>query len=432
MDAELDVVASFAKTLVSRLYQQSLLDKHGEELADDDLQRASLLGLFVSNWFGGSDRSNLTMKIRKVWSSSNYRKPFVCTCRTRNGVNGSSSKQNLSMAESFNFIDLCKKPLCIIKQARNSNIVSIGTLRWGVCWHRAVLMKSMLNRYITAKNEENKKPKERRPFLAFECHDLFDADKWRQQIMREIGRKVADIQNEGLVEESAPVLVTARLDAEERRNNSRLREEQDAAYRAALEADQLHLWTRNFPLALCRVCAAGEGGYWKITGSSSKIYSKDGNVGYKKPFSFYRERAGHDEKTDWIMHEYYNVDQEWCEIEDTILLALHSHKAPQVCHLLQSWKFNTFHLLLPPLSFALRLRIALGLAKGILYLHNEADPPIFHRDIKAKEHTCWTPFNAKVADFGLSRLAPVPDVEGTIPGHVSTVVKGTPISMSIR
>ncbi|KAF4351092.1 hypothetical protein F8388_013197 [Cannabis sativa] len=38
--------------------------------------------------------------------------------------------------------------------------------------------------------------------------------------------------------ECAPVLVTARLDAEERRSNIRLREEQDAAYRAALEADQ--------------------------------------------------------------------------------------------------------------------------------------------------------------------------------------------------
>ncbi|XP_020237227.1 plant UBX domain-containing protein 10 [Cajanus cajan] len=41
-----------------------------------------------------------------------------------------------------------------------------------------------------------------------------------------------------VLEESSPVLVTARLDAEERRNNMRLREEQDAAYRAALEADQ--------------------------------------------------------------------------------------------------------------------------------------------------------------------------------------------------
>ncbi|KAL7167793.1 hypothetical protein ACSBR2_038284 [Camellia fascicularis] len=41
-----------------------------------------------------------------------------------------------------------------------------------------------------------------------------------------------------VLEESAPVLVAARLDAEERRTNVRLREEQDAAYRAALEADQ--------------------------------------------------------------------------------------------------------------------------------------------------------------------------------------------------
>ncbi|KAF9618206.1 hypothetical protein IFM89_000675 [Coptis chinensis] len=104
----------------------------------------------------------------------------------------------------------------------------------------------------------------------------------------------------------------------------------------------------------------------------------------------------------------------------------HALQAPQVCHLLQSWKFNTFHLLLPPLGFALRLRIALGSAKGILYLHNEADPPIFHRDIKASNILLDSRFNAKVADFGLSRLAPVPDIEGTIPGHVSTVVKGTP------
>ncbi|KAK2978663.1 hypothetical protein RJ640_019120 [Escallonia rubra] len=41
-----------------------------------------------------------------------------------------------------------------------------------------------------------------------------------------------------VLEESAPVLVSARLDAEERRTNMRLREEQDAAYQAALEADQ--------------------------------------------------------------------------------------------------------------------------------------------------------------------------------------------------
>ncbi|KAL2931731.1 Pre-mRNA-splicing factor ISY1-like protein [Bienertia sinuspersici] len=50
------------------------------------------------------------------------------------------------------------------------------------------------------KQDEKKKPKDRRPYLASECRDLAEADKWRQQIMREIGRKVAEIQNEGLGE----------------------------------------------------------------------------------------------------------------------------------------------------------------------------------------------------------------------------------------
>ena len=80
-----------------------------------------------------------------------------------------------------------------------------------------------------------------------------------------------------------------------------------------------------------------------------------------------------------------------------------------------------------PLSFAMRLTIALGSAKGILYLHTEADPPIFHRDIKASNILLDSKYTAKVADFGLSRLAPIPDIEGAVPAHVYTVVKGTPV-----
>ncbi|XP_017429595.2 probable LRR receptor-like serine/threonine-protein kinase At1g06840 isoform X1 [Vigna angularis] len=79
-----------------------------------------------------------------------------------------------------------------------------------------------------------------------------------------------------------------------------------------------------------------------------------------------------------------------------------------------------------PLSFSMRLKIALGSAKGLLYLHTEVDPPIFHRDVKATNILLDSKFTAKVADFGLSRLAPVQDTEGNVPGHVSTVVMGTP------
>ncbi|OAY67157.1 Pre-mRNA-splicing factor ISY [Ananas comosus] len=60
--------------------------------------------------------------------------------------------------------------------------------------------QSMLNRFIAMKQEEKRKPKERRPYLASECRDLAEADRWRSEILREIGAKVAEIQNEGLGE----------------------------------------------------------------------------------------------------------------------------------------------------------------------------------------------------------------------------------------
>ncbi|TYI93288.1 hypothetical protein E1A91_D02G127000v1 [Gossypium mustelinum] len=78
------------------------------------------------------------------------------------------------------------------------------------------------------------------------------------------------------------------------------------------------------------------------------------------------------------------------------------------------------------LNFGMRLRIALGSAKGILYLHTEAHPLVFHRDIKASNILLDSKLNAKVADFGLSRLAPALEDEGAVPDHVSTVVRGTP------
>lgn len=82
------------------------------------------------------------------------------------------------------------------------------------------------------------------------------------------------------------------------------------------------------------------------------------------------------------------------------------------------------------LNFETRLSIALDSAKGILYLHTEADPPVFHRDIKASNILLDSKLTAKVADFGLSLLAPVMDDDGYLPNHVSTVVKGTPVSLT--
>ncbi|KAL9994667.1 putative protein kinase RLK-Pelle-LRR-VIII-1 family [Helianthus debilis subsp. tardiflorus] len=78
------------------------------------------------------------------------------------------------------------------------------------------------------------------------------------------------------------------------------------------------------------------------------------------------------------------------------------------------------------LSFRMRLQVALDAAKGILYLHTEANPPIFHRDIKSSNILLDSNFVGKVADFGLSRLAPNLDDNGAGPNYVSTLVRGTP------
>jgi pre-mRNA-splicing factor ISY1 len=64
----------------------------------------------------------------------------------------------------------------------------------------------MLNRFLASRESAQaedggtKKPT-RRPRLAAECTDLYEAEGWRNQMLRDIGRKVMEIQNEGLGEE---------------------------------------------------------------------------------------------------------------------------------------------------------------------------------------------------------------------------------------
>lgn len=53
-----------------------------------------------------------------------------------------------------------------------------------------------------------------------------------------------------------------------------------------------------------------------------------------------------------------------------------------------------------------RLKICLGVARGLHYLHALAQPRIIHRDIKASNVLLDKDFEAKIADFGLALLFP--------------------------
>ncbi|GLT80003.1 hypothetical protein SLA2020_514660 [Shorea laevis] len=74
---------------------------------------------------------------------------------------------------------------------------------------------------------------------------------------------------------------------------------------------------------------------------------------------------------------------------------------------------------LPVMDFSTRLRIALGAAKGLAYLHEDCHPRIIHRDIKSANILLDNKFEAMVADFGLAKLS------SDNYTHVSTRVMGT-------
>ncbi|GLT38033.1 hypothetical protein SLA2020_123040 [Shorea laevis] len=71
------------------------------------------------------------------------------------------------------------------------------------------------------------------------------------------------------------------------------------------------------------------------------------------------------------------------------------------------------------LDWPTRLKICLGIARGLAYLHEESRLKIVHRDIKATNVLLDRALNAKISDFGLAKLD---EEENT---HISTRIAGT-------
>ncbi|WVZ59055.1 hypothetical protein U9M48_009259 [Paspalum notatum var. saurae] len=71
----------------------------------------------------------------------------------------------------------------------------------------------------------------------------------------------------------------------------------------------------------------------------------------------------------------------------------------------------------PPLPWAARMRIALGAARGLAFLHGR---DVIYRDLKTSNILLDAGFTAKLSDFGLAKDGPVGEAS-----HVSTRVMGT-------
>ncbi|KAF3774495.1 putative LRR receptor-like serine/threonine-protein kinase [Nymphaea thermarum] len=70
-------------------------------------------------------------------------------------------------------------------------------------------------------------------------------------------------------------------------------------------------------------------------------------------------------------------------------------------------------------SWTVRCNICLGVARGLAFLHEQVEPHIVHRDIKASNILVDKNLNPKISDFGFAKLFP-DDIT-----HISTRVAGT-------
>ncbi|XP_057795349.1 probable serine/threonine-protein kinase PBL23 [Salvia miltiorrhiza] len=72
------------------------------------------------------------------------------------------------------------------------------------------------------------------------------------------------------------------------------------------------------------------------------------------------------------------------------------------------------------LDWNTRMKIAQGAARGLEYLHEQANPPVIYRDFKASNILLDSSFNPRLSDFGLAKLGLISD-----DNHVTTRVMGT-------
>jgi hypothetical protein len=92
----------------------------------------------------------------------------------------------------------------------------------------------------------------------------------------------------------------------------------ERAERCRIDASQQTDWyffshkDKKYPTGT-RTNRATAAGFWKATGRDKAVHGpapRRARIGMRKTLVFYRGRAPHGQKTDWIMHEYRLLDDD--------------------------------------------------------------------------------------------------------------------------
>ncbi|CAM6037021.1 unnamed protein product [Sphagnum compactum] len=149
-DEELDAITLSAQQLLGRLGSLGSTTETCRGVADN-YQRAAVLALFVSDCFGGSDKTQNITNMRRAALGVTAGEPFVCSC----SASASSQSTNRfgdghtvkSVPEAIPSVHLlCEGAVRFLKAQRGSNVLPIGSLQYGVCRHRAILLKYLCDR----------------------------------------------------------------------------------------------------------------------------------------------------------------------------------------------------------------------------------------------------------------------------------------------
>ncbi|KAJ7568683.1 hypothetical protein O6H91_01G044000 [Diphasiastrum complanatum] len=160
----------------------------------------------------------------------------------------------------------------------------------------------------------------------------------------------------------------------------------------------------------------GEGGFGRVYQGTLK----DGTQVAVKVLTRGDKESGHEFKAEVEMLSRLHHDN----LVKLLGICMERHARCLVYELIQNrtleWHLHGPNKSSAPLKWQARLKIALGSARALAYLHEDSNPRVIHRDFKASNILLEDDCTPRVSDFGLAKFA-----SSEAGNHVSTRVMGT-------